>query len=195
MRPTCVFTVASDRNSLRAISVFDSPLAISTSTSRSRSVSASSTAASRSSPPPSPRNRLSSRLVTEGDTTASPLATARSADTRSPGGVSFSRNPDAPLRNADNAYSSRSNVVITSTFAVPASAIRLVASTPSSTGMRTSISTTSGRSRSASCTASSPLAASPTTSTSSCAPSTIRKPIRMSSWSSTSSTRITPSLP
>jgi hypothetical protein len=148
-------------------------------------------AASRSAPPVVPRKRSSSRRVTLGETTASPLATERSADTRWSGGVSLSRNPLAPLRSADSAYSSRSKVVITSTFDEPRSVICLVASTPSSTGIRTSISTTSGRSRSTRSTASAPLPASPTTSMSSCAPSTIRNPTRISSWSSTSTTLIT----
>jgi hypothetical protein len=82
MRPTCVFTVASDRNSISAISMFDIPLAISTNTSRSRSVSRSSVDTSRIGVPPAPTNRSSSRRVTLGETTASPAATARSAEIR-----------------------------------------------------------------------------------------------------------------
>ena len=63
------------------------------------------------------------------------------------GWVSFSRNPLAPARRAWKTYSSRSNVVRTSTrvAAVRSSAaMRRVASMPSTPGMRMSMSTTSG---------------------------------------------------
>ena len=65
--------------------------------------------------------------------------------------------------------------------------MRLVASTPSSTGMRMSISTTSGRVSRARETASSPSPASPTTAMSSSLSSSTRSPARSSAWSSTSS--------
>ena len=67
----------------------------------------------------------------------------------------------------------------------PRSTIRRVVSTPSIPGMRTSISTTSGCKRSTTSSASSPSAASPTSSRSGWASRTIRKPMRSSSWSST----------
>ena len=68
-------------------------------------------------------------------------------------------------------------------------AIRRVAPMPSSSGIRTSISTTSGRSRSASATPAAPSAASPTISRSGTVSSAIRRPARTSSKSSTSRTR------
>ena len=69
-------------------------------------------------------------------------------------------------------------------------AIRRVASMPSISGMRMSISTTSGVSRRALSTACVPSEHSPTTSMSSSASRIIRKPARISAWSSTSSTRM-----
>jgi len=91
------------------------------------------------------RNRANSRLVTLGETTASPAATLRIAETKSSGGVSLSRNPLAPARIAPTTCSSRSKVVITSTRE-PASdeVISAVAATPSRPGIRTSMRTTSG---------------------------------------------------
>ncbi len=77
--------------------------------------------------------------------------------------------------------------------ASPSRIRRLVASIPSTPGMRMSISTTSGRSSRASATASSPSSASPTTSRSSCTSRIARKPARTSVWSSATRTRITPS--
>ena len=63
---------------------------------------------------------------------------------------------------------------------LPEVTIRRVASSPSSPGIRTSISTTSGWTRSTSATASAPSAASPTTSTSSLSPRIMEKPLRTS---------------
>ena len=60
------------------------------------------------------------------------------------------------------------------------------------TGIRMSISTTSGAGRAASSTASAPLAASPTTSRSARDSISTTKPARTSAWSSTTSTRIMP---
>ena len=83
-----------------------------------------------------------------GETTASPRATVRMAATSSAGGTSLRRKPLAPARSALKAYSSRSKVVSISTrVSPPASEVVMarVASMPSRTGMRTSISTTSGR--------------------------------------------------
>ncbi len=58
------------------------------------------------------------------------------------------------------------------------------------TGIRTSISITSGRSLAASATASAPLPASPTTSMSGSPASNIVNPLRTSAWSSATTTRI-----
>ena len=71
-----------------------------------------------------------------------------------------------------------------------AAVIRRVASMPSIAGIRTSITTTSGRSRSNPRTASAPSIASPTTSMSSSASRIMRNPPRISAWSSAMSTRI-----
>ena len=65
-----------------------------------------------------------------------------------------------------------------------------VAASPSSSGMRMSMSTTSGSKRAAFSIASSPLPASATTSMSSSAENSIRNPARTSDWSSATSTRI-----
>ncbi len=65
-----------------------------------------------------------------------------------------------------------------------AATTRRVASMPSSSGMRMSISTTSGFSRRAMSTACTPSTASPTTSMSSSASKIILKPARTSAWSS-----------
>jgi len=93
-------------------------------------------------------NSRTTRRVTDGDSSASPAATSRIARSSSAGLVSLMRNPLAPWRSASNTYSSSSNVVSTTTR-VPSSsgsaAIRRVASMPSMPGIRTSISTTSGR--------------------------------------------------
>ena len=96
---------------------------------------------------------------------ASPAATSRTARKMSAGGVSFSRNPLAPARSAPNTYSSRWKVVSTITCGGSGSAaIRPVAVIPSTPGIRTSISTTSGRWLPVAVTAAAPSAASPTTS-------------------------------
>ena len=72
----------------------------------------------------------------------------------------------------------------------PSPAIRRVACSPSSPGIRMSISTTSGVSSRTSRTASAPSAASPTTSMPSWASSRAANPARTRAWSSASSTRI-----
>ena len=69
-------------------------------------------------------------------------------------------------------------------------ASRRVASMPFSSGMLTSITTTSGFSRSANSTASRPLPASPTISMSGCAARIMRKPCRTTAWSSASRIRV-----
>src|SRR6266511_2854306 len=110
---------------------------------------------------------------------------------RSPGGTSLSRNPLAPARSAAKTYSSRLNVVsIRMRAADPDSTICRVASMPSITGMRTSISTTSGSNAWVIATPWTPSPASPTTSRSGWVSSTIRKPSSSSGWSSTSNTRV-----
>ena len=124
---------------------------------------------------------------------ASPAATTRTASASAWAEASLSTKPLAPARSASYTYSSRSKVVTTSTLGpLEASvhrsagggvqwwptAIRRVASSPFRTGMRTSMTTTSGRSSAALSTASWPLTASPTTSMSGWAPSSTEKPSR-----------------
>ncbi len=187
-------TVVSLTNSSAAISAFDSPRATSFSTSSSRSVSAFSACGGASSPEGSLVAYMSSsRRVIDGASIAAPSATTRIACTSSSAGTSFSRKPLAPARSASTTYSSRSKVVSTSTLAGPSRpgpAIRRVASTPSIRGIRMSISTTSGCSARTWSSACWPSPASPTTTRSDSASRIIRKPVRSSGWSSTSSTRI-----
>lgn len=87
-------------------------------------------------------------MVTAGSMRASPPAAARTAWASSSGPASLSRNPRAPAASTACTCSSRSNVVMTTTAngsVTPGPASRRVASTPSSTGMRTSSKQTSGR--------------------------------------------------
>ena len=75
----------------------------------------------------------SSRWVTRGATTASPLATTRTAWTRSAGATSLSRKADAPAWSPAKAYSSRSKVVrMMIRGADPEPVMARVASMPSS---------------------------------------------------------------
>ena len=87
------------------------------------------------------------RRVMVGASSASPAAIIRTAAVNWAAGVSLSRNPLAPALNASKTYSSRSKVVRMSTFGVlawPDGGQRRVAAMPSRSGMRMSISTTSG---------------------------------------------------
>ena len=129
--------------------------------------------------------------MTEGARSASPAATIRMASTKPLGGTSLSRNPLAPARSAWTTFSSASNVVRTRTVASARGRprIRRVASTPSMTGIRMSITTTSGRRRRRR-RPRLPSAASPTTSISGWSSRIIRNPVRTSCWSSTSRTRM-----
>ena len=87
-----------------------------------------------------------SARVASGDSSESPRATSRIASSSSSGPTPLPRNPLAPDRSAWKTYSSSSKVVSTSTF-TPISAgsamIALVAASPSISGIRMSISTTS----------------------------------------------------
>ena len=104
--------------------------------------------------------------VAAGDSSASPACTASTARTMSSGSAPLPMNPLAPARRAATRYSSSSKVVRISTRVsarAGSAQIAAVASMPSSTGIRMSISTTSGPSLEARSTASRPLRASPTT--------------------------------
>ena len=124
--------------------------------------------------------------VTTGASSDSPAATARMPSTSSSGRTSLSRNPLAPARRASTTYSSMSNVVSMRTRdRQPGSArMRRVASMPSTPGIRTSMSTMSGRVDATRLTASAPSSASPTTSRSGSVSRIIRRPRRTSAWSS-----------
>ncbi len=105
-------------------------------------------------------------------------------------GVFLSRKPLAPEHNAPYTYSSRSNVVMTTTLeAGTDDPICRVASIPSSVGIRMSISTMSGDSSRASH-RDAPLSASATTWISSCESSVVLRPRRMSGSSSATRTRM-----
>ena len=108
-----------------------------------------------------------------------PLATLRMAVIRSAGGASFSRKPLAPALSPAKTYSSRSKVVRMMTLlSGPAAVMAAVAAIPSMPGIRTSISTTSGRRADAIATPAAPSAASPATSMSGSVSRISRKPIR-----------------
>lgn len=103
----------------------------------------------------------------------------------------FPTNPAAPARSACATFSSVSYVVRISTRVSRRSGsaqISVVAPRPSASGIRMSITTTSGRSSRASRTASRPSPASPTTLMSSVLSNSSRKAPRNSAWSSASST-------
>ncbi len=109
----------------------------------------------------------------------------------------MSRKPLAPALSAAKAYSSRSKVVRMSTCGasgsgLPSSArqIRRVACTPSSRGIRTSMRITSTSVCRSFSTAWAPSPASAAISMSPCDWRIIRNPVRSSSWSSTSITRM-----
>ena len=105
-------------------------------------------------------------ITSDNPRSESPAARMRIASSSCSGGVSFTRNPAAPARSAANTCSSRSNVVrmrIAGDDPGSASRMRAVAPMPSRSGMRMSMSTTSGRARTASSIASRPFWASPTT--------------------------------
>ncbi len=91
--------------------------------------------------------------------------------------VSFNRYPLAPLLIAPKIYSVSSKVVSTKTFVSGRTRLTsFVATTPFISGMRISMSTTSGLNSSVFLTASAPLEAMPTTSKSSQADSTLISP-------------------
>ncbi|OUD84943.1 hypothetical protein BC477_11070 [Clavibacter michiganensis subsp. michiganensis] len=137
-------------------------------------------------------------MSSSGARTALPACTARIAAARKAGVASLSRKPLAPPRMAVADARSSANVVSTITRGgasrVPSKSARTV-SRPSITGMRMSRSTTSGRTSSITASPCRPSPASPTTSRSGWASRATRTPPRNSSWSSTSTMRITGGLP
>ena len=125
----------------------------------------------------------------DGASSASPQRTMRTAAIRCSGETSLSRKPLAPADSAAYTYWSRSNVVrMMIRTSVRDARMRLVASSPSISGIRMSISTTSGWYLSAAATAAAPSAASATTSMPA-EPRISRKPPRTSVWSSAMTTR------
>ena len=126
-----------------------------------------------------------SRFVAVGAMMALPWCTVRIELSSVSGSVSLSRKPEAPALIADMTYSSRSKVVrmITRVCCSPSACdvICAVAANPSILGIRTSMSTMSGWSRSTSCTACVPSEACPTTCMSGCELITMVNPARTSS--------------
>ena len=197
MLETWVFTVPISMNSCSAISALLLPSASAASTSRSRGVRSAS-ADSRAAGARRRANSLITRRVTAGATSPSPVAAARTASMICVGGASLSRKPMAPFSRAPNTYSSRSNVVMTTTgigsvASGPASVA--VAVMPSPAGILTSMSTTSGRRILACVTASGPLDASEITLISGWVSRNVRKARRTLGWSSAMSTVIIDSPP
>ena len=190
---TCAFTVASLMNRRIPICALDSPAPTAPSTSVSRSVSWSRPGWRSCRAPGFASEKWESiRRVTVGESIASPPATTCTARARSWGGVSLSRNPLAPASSAWKTYSSMSKVVSMMIFGGLGSAVTaLVAAIPSRVGMRTSISSTSGRCFCTSGTASEPSAPCPTTSMPGSAPRIIARPARTRESSSISPTRLT----
>ena len=173
------------------MSRFERPRASRPSTSSSRGVSwASARSTGRVDGSARRTNASITRRVTPGASSESPAATTRIAAASSSAGASLSRKPEAPARSASKTYSSRSKVVSTSTLVgTPASTSWRVAARPSSTGIRMSISVTSGWRRVTMSIASCPLDASPTTSRSGSASSRDLKPARTMPWSSQTTMR------
>ena len=98
-----------------------------------------------------------SRRAAAGDSTMFPSAATRTSPISSSGGVDLTRNPAAPARSARSTYWSASKVVsATTTGGSGSSLIRSIAVSPSTPGMRRSMSTTSGRSRRTASTAAAP---------------------------------------
>jgi hypothetical protein len=197
MRLTCVFTVSGLRCSTSAISALLRPRATRVSTSRSRADSSPSCSAMASpvagAASGSRRARAMIRAVGPGESSASPAATVRIPSSSSAGRVSLTRKPLAPARSAAMTWSSVSYVVSTRTLTPARSlsaAISRVASIPSRSGMRISMTITSTPTVRASATASRPVRASPTTSMSREAPTSIANAPRTRAWSSARSTRI-----
>jgi len=143
-RPAWVRTVAGLNESSRAICSLVRPVVTQATISRSRSVSVSMPVTT----PPGWLNSDTTRRVTDGDSNASPAATTRIARTRSAGAVSLSTKPAAPACRASNTYRSISKVVTTITRRPARSGSAAIArnvARPSMPGIRTSRSSTSGR--------------------------------------------------
>src|SRR2546423_1682971 len=176
---TWVRAVAGLRNSLAPISSLLSPCPTRARTSRSRWVSTASRSSATRVAIRSAVNWAIRRRVIRGASNASPAATTRMACNSSAGPASLSRKPLAPAWSASKTYASVSYVVRIRTRTCSRPRVRtipLVALIPSSSGMRMSMSTTSGRVARARSTASAPLAASPTTVMSSSASSSTLTP-------------------
>ena len=150
-RETCALTVGTDRwSSARDLGVAepaadvegDLPLAV------GQPVEPASRPASRGVGPDGADRGMTVR-VTDGESIGSPSATVRIAATISAGGVSLSRNPSAPAASAaeDVLVGVERGQHDDPRRVSAGRAARRVASSPLSTGIRMSISTTSGRAR------------------------------------------------
>ena len=145
---TCVLTVCSLTTSSAAISAFERPRASSRSTSASRSVSASS-AGGGAAPLSRPAKRSISRRVTAGAKREPPSATT--LDRREQLRLGRVLEQEAARAGAERRRTrtrrGRRSSARARAAARPATTICRVASIPSTRGMRTSISTTSGSQR------------------------------------------------
>ncbi len=127
----------------------------------------------------SARNWLSSAPAARGSSEDSPAAASRIASVSRSASACLSRYPLAPAITAPTiASSSEYEVSITTRTSGWSALIRRQASTPLLSGRRTSISTTSGRTRPARATASAAVSASPTTRIPGAWSSSVRSPIR-----------------
>ena len=166
-RDTCVFTVASEMPSRRPMEWLLSPSPRAPNTSRSRSVRSSSPAGRRilrAGPLPADSAAATIRAVTSGAMTWSPSWTRRTASVMASGFGALEQEP----RSAGPQRAKQLGIVVKGGqhqhFGRAPPGMMPVASTPSMTGMRKSMSTTSGRSVRAMATAVAPSPASPTTS-------------------------------
>lgn len=195
--PTCVFTVWSLTTIAAAISALERPRARCSSVSRSRAVRTPSRRSSATAVACSGREvyaAIRSR-ATEGASSESPAATTRTACTRSSRRTSLRRKPLAPACSASYTYASESKVVSMTVRQAVRALISRQAPMPSRTGIRMSSRATSGSSRRTASTACAPSPASATTSMSGWASRIIANPLRTSSWSSATTTRIVNSPP
>src|SRR5690606_31230012 len=195
MFETWFLMVPSATPSELAISLLENPPAISRRISVSRSVSGSgwSRLTNWLRMCSSPDN---SRWLIAGCTSEPPAATVWMALTSCSRDTSLSRNPLAPTFSpASTSWSSSKVVRMMVGGSWPSRASACSASSPDITGIRMSISTTSGRTFGTISTACRPSEASATTSIPSASDSSERTPCRTSVWSSTSITRTGPLMP
>ena len=141
----CERTVSLESTSTLAIWSFVRPSATRSMTSHSRAVSGDLTGRRPLAPSGDRRSCSTSLMLIRRLIAASPLSTPRSACGSTSMSTSLARKPAAPARSPSMPISSSSVVVrMTTSWRGLSFTIRRVAAIPSSSGMTTSISTTSG---------------------------------------------------